>query len=166
MRTALLALIASLYCLAAAAQTGPCPCSNRAAALMHLTSSQPIPADHAACLQAIDDFARWLEQNEARVELPQFKKLFAPLLPGLVSVDWVVPSKAEVDDLAKFQRLDFNRAQFEQAEANLAKAQQEHYSSSTLVALSDNVLIAEAFLRYDEAYETYLKCLGAKGLPQ
>jgi hypothetical protein len=166
MRIPLSALIAGLSCLAASAQTGPCPCGNRAAALTHLTSSQPIPADHAACLKAIDDFARWLEQNESRVELPQFKKLFAPLLPGLVSVDWVVPSKAEVKDLAKFQRLDFNRAQLEQAEANLTKARQERYSGATLIALSDNVLMAEAFLRYDEAYEVYLKCLDAKGLAQ
>jgi hypothetical protein len=166
MRIPLLTLIASLHWAAAAAQTGPCPCSNRAAALTHLTSSQPIPAAHAACLKAIDDFARWLEQNEGRVELPQFKKLFAPLLPGLISVDWAVPSKAEVEDLAKFQRLDFNRAQYEQAEANLAKAQREHSSGATLVALSDSALMAEAFLRYDEAYESYLKCLAAKGLPQ
>jgi hypothetical protein len=166
MRAPLLVLIAGLSCLAASAQTGPCPCSNRAVALTHLTSSQPIPADHAVCLKAIDDFARWLQQNEGRVELPQFKKLFAPLLPGLVSVDWVVPSKAEVKGLAKFQRLDFNRAQLEQAEANLAKARQEHYSGATLIALSDNVLMAEAFLRYDEAYEVYLKCLDAKGLAQ
>src|ERR1700680_3914704 len=95
MRTRLLALIASLHCSVVAAQTGPCPCSNRAVALTHLTSSRPIPAEHAACLKAIDDYTRWLEQNESRIELPQFKKLFAPLLPGLVSVDWVVPSKAE-----------------------------------------------------------------------
>jgi hypothetical protein len=163
MRTAL-ALMACLYGSAAAAQAGPCPCGNRAPSLQHLTSSQPIPADHAACLKAIDDYATWLERNEGRIELPQFKKHFAALLPGLLSVDWVLPSRAEVEDLAKFQRLDFNRAQLEQAQANLELGRQQHAHGVGLSALGDNVTMAEAFLRYDEAYDAYLTCLNNKGL--